>query len=553
MANQAIALQARAPQGGGLGTAIQQGAQMVNMMTQQRAAERQAAQAQQAMEIAAAQEARAAAKAVPEFQKAEAEAGKARVAYVMDFFDASELAIANVRDPQQARAVGTRLKQLFKEPEFHEAIDETLGSLPQDPSQFEAWRQQALFLTMDAKDQLSREFERQTTGLEERIISMPKYGVGEAVEVPGSRIKAAEGLQYIKDDQGNIYAQPKLSPGSGSLSASAVGGADTVYGFGQYGAPTKPLSSLTIGEVQDFQKGTLIPATRGKIGAGPDKGTGAVGTYQITYGTLQKYAPKVLGENWRSVPFTADVQDKIARAIYDDVKGGDLRQTWAGMPSNKPGAYANVPWEQVRDKIAAVESGGGRGGAPTPVIKGSGKGGGKTTETERRFGTISRQMRTNLKEAVNILTNNPDAIRPTGLEYAASQLPFVGEEARLWAQSEPRQQFEASILRFLDNVTFVNTGAGTSKAQEDNYRRSYIPTYQDTNASAHRKLQNMVDFARNVKDAAGVLWTPELDADFNALSRAVERLKPKGRPKTPTKGPKAAPGTGWGKAEVVGD
>jgi len=404
MANQAIALQARAPQGGGLGTAIQQGAQMVNMMTQQRAAERQAAQAQQAMEIAAAQEARAAAKAVPEFQKAEAEAGKARVAYVMDFFDASELAIANVRDPQQARAVGTRLKQLFKEPEFHEAIDETLGSLPQDPSQFEAWRQQALFLTMDAKDQLSREFERQTTGLEERIISMPKYGVGEAVEVPGSRIKAAEGLQYIKDDQGNIYAQPKLSPGSGSLSASAVGGADTVYGFGQYGAPTKPLSSLTIGEVQDFQKGTLIPATRGKIGAGPDKGTGAVGTYQITYGTLQKYAPKVLGENWRSVPFTADVQDKIARAIYDDVKGGDLRQTWAGMPSNKPGAYANVPWEQVRDKIAAVESGGGRGGAPTPVIKGS------NTKANEAFNAMEQAVARydETITAAKRLLNNPD-------------------------------------------------------------------------------------------------------------------------------------------------
>jgi len=50
MANQAIALQARAPQSAGLGPAIAQGAQMINMMAQQRAAERQAAQAQQAIE-----------------------------------------------------------------------------------------------------------------------------------------------------------------------------------------------------------------------------------------------------------------------------------------------------------------------------------------------------------------------------------------------------------------------------------------------------------------------------------------------------------------------
>jgi hypothetical protein len=147
MANQMVALQARAPQSAGLGPAIAQGAQMINMMAQQRAAERQAAQAQQAMDINAAQEARAAAKAVPEMKEAEAKAGAAQVKYVMDFMDASELAIANVRDPQQARAVGNRLKQMFPEPEFQQSIDETLGSLPQDPAQFEAWREQALFLT----------------------------------------------------------------------------------------------------------------------------------------------------------------------------------------------------------------------------------------------------------------------------------------------------------------------------------------------------------------------------------------------------------------------
>jgi hypothetical protein len=126
------------------------------------------------------------------------------------------------------------------------------------------------------------------------------------------------------------------------------------------------------------------------------------------------------------------------------------------------------------------------------------------------------------------------------LEYAASQIPVYGEEARLFAESEPRQQFVATILRFLDNITFVNTGAGTSQEQEANYRRSYIPTYQDTNTSAYRKLVAMVDFARNVKDAAGVMWTPELDADFNMLSKAVEKLKPKAKAK-PAAAPRATP------------
>ena len=59
MANQAIALQARAPQGNFLAPAIQQGAQMINMMSQQRAAERQAAAQQQQMQLQMAQEGRA--------------------------------------------------------------------------------------------------------------------------------------------------------------------------------------------------------------------------------------------------------------------------------------------------------------------------------------------------------------------------------------------------------------------------------------------------------------------------------------------------------------
>jgi hypothetical protein len=70
MANQAIALQARAPQGNFLAPAIQQGAQMINIMSQQRAAERQAAIAQQTMEIQRAAEKRAAAGETREVAKA---------------------------------------------------------------------------------------------------------------------------------------------------------------------------------------------------------------------------------------------------------------------------------------------------------------------------------------------------------------------------------------------------------------------------------------------------------------------------------------------------
>ena len=59
MANQAIALQARTPQSNILGGAIQQNAQLMNMMAQQRSAERQAARTAQEMQLAQAAEGRA--------------------------------------------------------------------------------------------------------------------------------------------------------------------------------------------------------------------------------------------------------------------------------------------------------------------------------------------------------------------------------------------------------------------------------------------------------------------------------------------------------------
>lgn len=70
MPNQMIALQARAPQTDILGSSIARSAQMINMMRQQDAAERQAAAAAQAAQIAAAQELRAAAKEGRDIQEA---------------------------------------------------------------------------------------------------------------------------------------------------------------------------------------------------------------------------------------------------------------------------------------------------------------------------------------------------------------------------------------------------------------------------------------------------------------------------------------------------
>ena len=223
MANQMIALQARNPQLPDPARLTAQYANMMNTAAQQRAAQLQGERTRQEMEFARAGEAREAELQVPKMAKAQAEADAGRLKYVMDYLDTSALALANSRNPQQAMALGDRMKQMFPEPELQQAIDETLASIPQDPGQFEAWREDSLFRTMESKDQLAREFKTQTTGAEQREISMPKYGRGEATEVPGSRIAVAQGMQYVKDDQGNVFAMPSKTGGGFDTSAPTAG------------------------------------------------------------------------------------------------------------------------------------------------------------------------------------------------------------------------------------------------------------------------------------------------------------------------------------------
>ena len=380
MANQMIALQTRNPQLPDPSKMTAQYATMMNLAQQNETSKRQAAQAQQQMDFAAAKEGRE--KEMQPFAvgKAKNEAFSAQQKAVLDFMEVSYETIKRARSPEDVVNAAGRLKQNFPDPVFTDLIDQTVATLPADPSQFSAWKQQSEFDTLSNVQRLEQVFKTQNTGTEQREIAMPKYGGGAAVEVPGSRFAAAQGKKFIRDANGAVYSvddktgggfdtpAPAVgTPGGGSRSAPGQGNtADVVYGFGKFGSPAKPISQSTIGEVQKFQRDTLIPNTKGRVGAGADKGTGAVGTYQFTYGTLKEYAPKVLGPNWRDTPFTADVQEQLAKALYEDVKGGDLKKTWAGLPSNRPGQYANVPWEQVRDKIIQVESAGG-GNRRTPT------------------------------------------------------------------------------------------------------------------------------------------------------------------------------------------
>jgi hypothetical protein len=430
MANQMIALQTRGPQLADPSKLTAQYANMMNMASQQRAAQLQGERTRQEMEFAKNAETRAASKFSLEQSTALVSAlGTGMLNILADPSDESIMqagqTFASVgMEPDK---FGPLLKQVQEIPD---ANDRKLF-VTQFISQSEPARAALKFVMPDVKEtkigddtvftdnnatsptfgqELFRlnvapepvNLNQQVVGEKlfnvnprtgiaaEALIGDPNQGLTPAAR-PANLISSGARSPYMVG--GGTGQQPMMPPAAPTAPpAQAVGTpraaqrgapgqgntADVVYGFGKFGSPNKPLSTMPIGEVQKFQRDTLIPNTRGKIGAGSDKGTGAVGTYQFTYGTLKQYAPKVLGPNWRNVPFTADVQEQLAKALYEDVKGGDLKKTWAGLPSNRPGQYANVPWENVRDDIIRVESAGGgtrrasTGGTATPTGAGTG-------------------------------------------------------------------------------------------------------------------------------------------------------------------------------------
>jgi hypothetical protein len=224
MANQMIALQARGPQLPDPSKLTAQYANMLNMTAQRRTAERQGMQAQQQMDINAAEEARAAALHTPALAEAGAKASAAELKTALEFNAFVYTALSDSDSPQQVAAVASRIASLpqFQSQMYQGTLSDAVAAMPQDPEQFMAWKENTKAKTLTAAQQMEQEYIKQTTGTEERLIGVSKYRRGAATEVPGSRIQVAEGMNYIKGADGATYAVPTKSGGSFGTPAPAA-------------------------------------------------------------------------------------------------------------------------------------------------------------------------------------------------------------------------------------------------------------------------------------------------------------------------------------------
>jgi hypothetical protein len=480
--------------------------------------------------------------------KSRADAKAADLAYIKSFNDTAIKELTGALSPDQAVAAAGRLKARFSD--LGGKIDELMQTMPKDPALYEPWRQEQLFHSMEADKQLSTDLTTQNLGTSTRILSTPKYRPGAAATVvPGSEAAiapdlkpmAVEGLGVVGYDPATNTYTPATSGGAsfgggggipGPRSGNVGNPADAVFGFGKFGQPSAPLSSLPMGDVQSFQRDVLIPQTRGKVGAGADKGTGAVGAYQITYGTLKDYGPRVFGANWRTVPFTAANQDKLGAAIWEDVKHGNIHDTWAGMPNNRPGTYSNTSWDQIKDTITQKEIG-KRGAAPSaPATQGM------TTADMAAENTKRRAAQAFLETAGVNLKTGADPVEKlikssTGGAVEALGANIIGAIPENWgggatAGAKAIGELETIAAKITTDILGGKLGTGISN-EDRNMIQRMVGDIADPNIPVGKRL---------------AAWQ---------RVKGIQMKYLEANPSAPATRKADAPKSGWGKAAVVGD
>lgn len=241
-------------------------------------------------------------------------------------------------------------------------VDPSLRNL--SPEQQRAYQQGLVGLQGSVLNNQNRAFQNQ---VQVRDDADTQAGIAAGVNVLRNSDSAGDALGNLEATQGlsptaRMRATKYLSDTLGNINAPAgsAGAAAPAKGAGAPGTRTGSAYDTTFNFTPTRQPVTATPI-RDVIGLQDElkstQGGSPVGAFQITQDTLKDFAPRVLGKDWESQPLSADNQEKISKAIFEDRKGGDLTKTWASLPNSSPGAYKNFNWDEMRSILAQGEVG----------------------------------------------------------------------------------------------------------------------------------------------------------------------------------------------------
>jgi hypothetical protein len=517
MANQAIALQARAPQGNFLAPAIQQGAQFINMMSQQRAAERQAAVQQQQMDMQRASAAREAELQPDRVKKAAYEALSSQQKAVLEFFDLAAEGVKQSRTPEDAVKIGQFLKSSFNSPELQGIVDQTLSSMPSDPALWPEWKKQTELQSLDSKDRLTEEFTTQNLGTSTRIVATPKFGGGVSRVVPGSEVDLGEEITYVKGPNGEVIPMPKrMAPAGGGLVGGDRGGVAAT--------PVATALQTNPGAIRDGAFARSQPGYAGVSGGFATFNTPQAGVAAQENLLRGSYVAKGFNTINKIIDRYSPAGGENAPAAVANYKAYVARR--AGIDASAPITAAQVPVVAAAMRefetgqrstgapaVAPAAGGGVQFGVPVPGTGGKPKD--LTVQEQTSSYNISRLLRgaAAIKKAVE---TSPSANVPGATEAVVGSLPFISGAVN-FTRGPQRQIVAAAQRDVLDALLYLATGAAYNKEQLEGQMESYIPAFSDAPEAIESKRERLAQLVMDAKTRAGRAWTPKLDEAANTL------------------------------------
>jgi LysM repeat protein len=261
---------------------------------------------------------------------------------------------------------------------------------------------------------------------------------------------------------------------------------DMVYGYGSVVAPSKPITEMTLAEVEKYQK-ELINATKGTLPK-TDEGTSAVGKYQVVRRSLfgsngnstnpekDSWAEK-LGLSKDTV-FSPEVQEKIGRLAlketgYDNYMAGNKSQAatmqriadiWASVEGSTAGQGTRTSKEKVKGFLELVKPGSSSetGLMSRPVEESE-----LSSETESVIKEVNAAPTTD--EALDIVT---DAVAKKDPLLITNPVQWIYEQPNLIGLTENDAEGQDTIVGFFssslgraDQREYV-TASGRAKAGE---------------------------------------------------------------------------------------
>jgi len=380
MANQMIALQARNPQLPDPARATTQMANMINLASQQRAAQLQGERARQEMDFARAGEAREVELQAPRLAKAQAEATGMDLKTGAEFNAFVYTALKNADSPDQVVGFAQRIASLpqFQNPLYQGMLSDAVENMPTDPAMFQPWKEASASKALTAAEELSNEFTTQNLGTSTRVIRTPKYGRGPAEVVEGSlaavdikpTVVNVEGLGPVIVDPNTGMGYPAGAGGTGGYKPPRTGGTPTS------GAPSKGGVAVALqtnpGALKD---GSFAKSQKGYTGA-----SGGFATFKTPEDGIRaqenllrgSYVNKGFNTVNKIIDRYAPQGPENSAASVSNYKKYVAQKT--GVDINAPITAAQIPAvaKAMREFETGNTSGGGRGaagaGTGTPTL-----------------------------------------------------------------------------------------------------------------------------------------------------------------------------------------